>query len=197
MIPIEHRNPRVEYLEKVLAGLGDNPSSLAGLKSDDLRLIGSFIQIYNYIELNLRRSIEIFARSNLLDDAVARKHHRISSKLLVQTLKAAVVKLDPSIEDIDKNLKKLDEIEYRRSVRNLLAHWAAKRIPGEDAIVLMSKDGLDEKQISGEDQSRDDYVRTAIFDLADLRGLVQHIVDYEVWLATKTVEWHKRYVELK
>jgi hypothetical protein len=79
----------------------------------------------------------------------------------------------------------------------LLAHWAAKRIPGEDAIVLMSKDGRDEKQISGEDQSRDDYVRTAIFDLADLRGLVQHIVDYEVWLATKTVEWHKRYVELK
>ena len=194
MIPKEYRTSRIDALQQILNTLGGDLSALAGLHPDDLHLIGAYIQRFNFIELNVRRSIEVFARIKMLDASIARRHHKLPSSQLVPTLKSAVARLDPRVEDIGDSQEKLDEIEFRRGIRNLLAHWAAKRLPGEDAIVLMSKDGRDERQISGDDAYQPDYVRTAILDLADVRGLLEHIGNYETWIAFKASEWHARYL---
>lgn len=38
-------------------------------------------------------------------------------------------------------------------------------------------------------------VKTAIFDLADIRGLVvNELMVFEPWLAKKTSEWRERYI---
>ena len=69
MIPKEHRTPRIDYLQLKLDRLMGDARALEDLTDDDHRLIGQYIQIFNFTELNVRRSIEIFAEAGLLDAA--------------------------------------------------------------------------------------------------------------------------------
>jgi hypothetical protein len=81
-----------------------------------------------------------------------------------------------------------------RSLRNLLGHWAARRIPNEDAIVLLSKDENDAMQVGGA-YLANGHVKSAILDLADIRGLIDtQLMPIELWLAEKISEWRKRYI---
>ena len=57
--------------------------------------------------------------------------------------------MDAAVENIPETIRILAIIERRREIRNLLGHWAARRIPNEDAIVLLTKDESDAMQISG------------------------------------------------
>lgn len=138
----------------------------------------------------------MFAQAELLAPAIAKRHRKLASSELVPALKQGVAGMDGAMEDIASALARLDEIELRRSFRNLLGHWAARRIPGEDAILLVTKDARDERQISSQDGLGGDDVTTAIMDLADLRGLLEHMGDYDHWIAEKTAEWFSRYVGL-
>jgi hypothetical protein len=72
----------------------------------------------------------------------------------------------------------------------LLAHWAAKRIPGHDAIVLLSMDTNDALAALGNNAITKDHCSYSILMLPDLRGLLNHIAKYDEWLAKKTSEWH-------
>lgn len=194
MLPQEYRTPRGEELERKVEALPGGLTDLEPLQAPDYQLIGAFIQVFNFIEFNLRRSLEVHARAELLEPSIARRHSQIHQADLVKRAKAAVSRMDPTVEDIPATHSKLDEIEFRRTFRNLLAHWAARRIPGEDAIVFLSKDGRDDKRISGEETVGHDHAKKAIVDLADLRGLLAHIIPYENWMAAKTTEWHRRYI---
>ena len=86
---------------------------------------------------------------------------------LVATIKSVVAEMDQTVEDVPSSLANLDEIERRRAFRNLGAHWSARRLPGEDTIVLFTMNGYDERQISGVDTPFKDHARTAILDLVD------------------------------
>lgn len=194
MLPQEYRTLRGEELERKVEALPNGFADLEPLQPPDYQLIGAFIQVFNFIEFNLRRSLEIHARAELLEPSIARRHSRIRQADIVKQAKAAVSRMDSMVEDIPATRGKLNEIEFRRAFRNLLAHWAARRIPGEDAILLLSKDGSDDKQISGEETVGHDHAKNAIVDLADLRGLLAHIISYENWMAAKTSEWHRRYI---
>jgi hypothetical protein len=59
-----------------------------------------------------------------------------------------------------------------------------KALPGEDTVFFLTKDERDAKQIGGEYLALG-KVKTAVADLADLRGLALHMTGYEVWLANK------------
>jgi hypothetical protein len=97
------------------------------------------------------------------------------------------------VDDIDDTTILLWIIERRREIRNLLSHWAARRIPGEDTIVLMSKDETDAKRTGGRYLAPGN-VKRAILDLADLRKVLEQIAPLGLWLAKKISDWHARYV---
>ncbi|MGZ8160354.1 MAG: hypothetical protein ACXWT4_16305 [Methylobacter sp.] len=160
-------------------------SELLQLEREDTFLIGAFVQIFNFIEFNLRRSLEVFCSAGLV---TRKKHFRTSE--LVELTKKVVMNLERSSPELNDTLEKLDEIEFRRPFRNLLAHWAAKRIPGHDAIVLLSMDTKDALTVVGNNAITKDHCFFSILMLPDLRGLLNHISMYEVWLAKKTSEWH-------
>ena len=168
-------------------------SKLENLKPEDFRIIGAYVQLYNFLEFNCRRAVEVFAGAGMLQRPTAGKPQRVHVSKLVETARGVVERMDPAVEDVPDALAKLDEIERRRGFRNLLAHWAARRIPGQDAIVLFSMDGYDERQISGADVPFRDNARTAIIDLADIRGLLIHMADYDRWMGHKVAEWYARY----
>ncbi len=194
MIPPEHGTQRSNELQAKLNDLGGDLSKLENLTSEDFRIIGAYVQIYNFIEFNGRRCVEIFARAHLLNGHPATKPQRIHISNLVKTVKSVVAQMDAVVEDVPNSLAMLDEIELRRAIRNLLAHWSARRLPGEDAIVLLTMSGFDERQISGADRQFGDHARTAILDLADVRGLLVHMAEYEKWIGHKVAEWYARYL---
>ncbi|MGN8138669.1 hypothetical protein ACTJLC_28640, partial [Paraburkholderia sp. 22099] len=56
-----------EPLESIKAILGDDPlAHLENLRPDDLILIAAFIQTFNFVEFNLRRSVSSFAHAGLV-----------------------------------------------------------------------------------------------------------------------------------
>jgi hypothetical protein len=194
-LPLSHRNPHIERLAKLVREVGERELfRFPHLSADVVQMFGAFIQYYNFIDMNLRRSVEAFAIAEKLPAEVQRKYLKLSSTALVPTVKAVVQTMDPSVEDVPDALGKLDEIEFRRPFRNLFAHWAAKRIPNEDAIVFFTKNEADALQTSGTGLEVGN-VSTGVMDLADLRGLCIHIEAYERWIAVKTSDWYFRYVE--
>lgn len=164
------------------------------LQPADHQLIGAFIQYFNYIDLNLRRAIEAFAHAKLLQGEAAKKYPRVHSSIVATAVQDAIRTMDPTLEDIPEAIRILEIIERRREIRNLLGHWAARRVANEDAIVLLTKNEHDAMQTGGA-YLRQGGVKTAVLDLADLRGLIQNeLIPFELWLARKTSDWWKRFV---
>lgn len=83
-------------------------------------------------------------------------------------------------------IENLTEIKFRRNIRNIFAHFACKRIPNQDAFVFMTNTPKDIKKVFGHTQIPDDYILYAIFDIADVRGLIGHVLKYENWLVKFT-----------
>ena len=55
-------------LESIKESLGDNPlAKLEDLRPDDLVLIAAFIQTFNFVEFNLRRSVSAFVQAGLVE----------------------------------------------------------------------------------------------------------------------------------
>ncbi|WP_144112030.1 hypothetical protein [Paraburkholderia sp. BCC1886] len=177
-----------ETLKSIEASLGDNPMSrLEELQANDLALIAKFIQTFNVVEFNLRRALSVLILAGLIPPK-----KRILPADLVLLTTAAVEKMNPATENIPDTLARLQDLEIRRQFRNLLAHWAAKRIHGADALFLMSHDERDANQVKVGPLGWD-YAAYAIVRLSDLLDQIQRIVDHDRWLAPKTAEWLKRY----
>ncbi|MCT9123789.1 hypothetical protein [Cupriavidus gilardii] len=102
-------------LEGLVAVLGEEPlAHLEDLRADDLVLVAAFIQTFNFVEFNLRRSVSSFVHAGLVQP----KKRRMSSEL-GKTAMAAVSRMDPAVEDIANTVGRLNELEIRRSYQEL------------------------------------------------------------------------------
>jgi hypothetical protein len=164
------------------------------LQPEDHQIIGFFIQQFNYMDLNLRRAIETFHHAKLLPDKAAKKYPKLHSSEVAGIVQDSVKAMDAATEDIPETIRILSIIERRREIRNLFGHWAARRIPNHDAIVLLTKDENDAMRTGGAYLSSG-HVKSCVLDLADIRGLIVHELNkFEPWLAMKIAEWRTRYV---
>ncbi|MFV8808927.1 hypothetical protein ACNSPD_02445, partial [Yersinia enterocolitica] len=106
--------------------------------------------------------------------------------------------LEPDPEKRLEAAERINEIIYRRDHRNILAHWAGKKIPGRDAFVFLTSDLEDMKRVK-KMKKEDNFIITsglvhyAIYEADELRGLSTHIYEYEVWIAHKASEWIERF----
>lgn len=180
-----NRAESLEYIKSIEAFLGQDPlTKTEPLNAGDAALIGHLIQAFNFIEYNLRRAIEVFSHAGLIPRP--RKNPRPPE--LVKLVKAGVAKLNQDAEAADIICKTLDDIEMHRDIRNHLAHWAAKRIKGHDALYLLSLDAMDATRRVGSAVDHNTSV-FCILNLADIRGLLLHISEQEKWLAKLSAKW--------
>jgi hypothetical protein len=111
--------------------------------------------------------------------------------------------MTPVPADLHDWTAKLDEISLRWSMRHMFAHWALRRVPNEDYIILMTNDGRAVKRLHKLSRGKlppilgRGEMRYALMDAADARGICVHIATYEKWIAGKAADWYKEYVELK
>lgn len=167
---------------------------------DMLFAAGILVQTYSYIELNLRRCVDTFAYAKLLGASWARKPRAIQSSKLVEVVKDALIRIVPKPSELPDWNGKLDEIGLRWSMRHMFAHWAMRRVPGEDYIILMTNDGREVKRLHKLSNGRHPpvlglgRVTYALMNAADVRGVCEHMVSYEKWIAQKTADWFQQYV---
>jgi IstB-like ATP binding protein len=77
-LPPEHRTPRVEALEAIVDSTPrDKLIDFPLLQPLDHQMIGTFIQLFNYMDFNLRRAIETFAHAKLLQTEAAKAYPKI------------------------------------------------------------------------------------------------------------------------
>lgn len=155
------------------------------LHAHDLQLIGELIQIYNYIEFNLRRCIELFTHAGMIA--------KTDKILPIARLSSVAMEGISKAEDGYAWAARLAEIELHRDARNQLAHWAARHISGESALLILSMNPAESKKRIKKpaDHGHSTY---GVMLVKDLQWLVRHIARHEKMLAEATSSWHQRYI---
>ncbi|WP_219268849.1 hypothetical protein [Pseudomonas sp. Xaverov 259] len=165
---------------------GNELANSEPLHSRDLQLIAELIQIYNFIEFNLRRCIELFTHVGLIE----KSEKTIPMAHLSRVALGAISR----VEGGGPWESHLQEIELHRERRNDLAHWAARRIIGEDALLILTMNPAETKKRIAQPA---DHMHSAhgVMLLKDLEWLVQRLSQYDRMLAEATSLWHIRYTE--
>lgn len=176
-LPIEFKNERTEYLAQEASKYQIH--ELGNLTNDDFVLLGKYIQLYCFIELNLHR---LFNKFELMGLIKTKSKERVSIPYILDKLIDLVSLNLVEASRVDEVKLKLMKIKSRRDYRNIFAHWAAKKIPNEDAMIFFAGDALDYKKVFNK-KINPDVVAYTIFDMADVRGLVANISGYEEWIA--------------
>jgi hypothetical protein len=152
---------------------------------DDLALIGSVIVLYSYIDFNLRRFIEVLEKAGVLQGDWKGK-----------TAKMSIVDVQTIIEAMPdwatNNRLAFKRIKEFRGTRNLMAHFAVRRFPNEDAFVFVTKSASDFKRVLGYDPEPG-MVMTGVADVPQIREVIKVIDGLLTWLSQATREVEDQY----
>lgn len=161
------------------------------LTDSDILAFGKYIQCYNFIELNLRRSVEALALSKVLPSPFLERHKKLRASELAPALAACAPHLGLSDPERQRLIAMLDHIEHCRSQRNLFAHWAVRRHTDQRFLVFFTKSESDAKQLlgSGLEPGR---VMNAVMYVEDLHKSVEFIGNLDYEFAHVTAHWTKR-----
>lgn|GEM_PF-2915959 len=154
------------------------------LRPSDLQCMAELIQLYNHIEFNLRRCVEIFTHAGMIEPSNKKTPMGGLSRVALTGIR--------QLEDGDFWEARLTEIELHRDMRNLFAHWAARRITDEDAYLILTKNPQESNRRLGRPIDLNHSTHGIVL-VKDLKWLVSHISHYDKLLAEATSEWHKRY----
>jgi hypothetical protein len=143
-------------------------------------LIGQYVLTYSFIDLNLRRAVEVFARRDMLSDEHKKRPRNIPAGQLASAVRYVVERMPSEQENIPKTLDILGAIDRGREMRNLLAHWGIK------------KDEQDAKR-SGRTLS-ELGLATVVAYVKDIRRALHDVARRDEWLARRTSAWIERYV---
>jgi len=101
-------------------------AALPGLDGEDFKVFGTLIQHFCFIDLNLRRALELSAISKMLRRAPQIDIRTLHDSKLTEALIEIVKGMDAKAEDIPTALTCLEGISKARRCRNLVGHFAAR-----------------------------------------------------------------------
>jgi hypothetical protein len=185
MLPKNVETPRGLYLQTIV----DNASAtkLAGwpmLKNTDYVLVGGLVVLYSYIDLNLRRIIEVFHHAGLLMEPWGSKIDKLNAREVADAIQSLSCWHD-------EDRKALKHIEEMRGLRNMVAHFAIRRFPSDDAFIFIAKSSGDFKRQFGTDPEPG-AVLTAIVDCEQIRDVLKRVEHVQNWLALATPNLEKQ-----
>ncbi|TMJ17959.1 MAG: hypothetical protein E6G93_13395 [Alphaproteobacteria bacterium] len=86
-LPNENRTAKTDAVEAKIKKMGPKDlAALPGLDADDLRVFGTLIQHFCFIDLNLRRSLELFKLSGMLPESARKLYPNLPDAKLTETL---------------------------------------------------------------------------------------------------------------
>lgn len=146
-LPRENRTAKVIAVEAAIKKMSPQElAALPGLDGEDFKVFGTLIQHFCFIDLNLRRALELFAISK---KSAANRYQDLPDSKLSEALIEIVKGMDAKVEDIPTALTCLEGISKTRGCRNLVGHFAGKRFPSQDVYVFASKSDRDARKVLG------------------------------------------------
>ncbi|SCB52398.1 hypothetical protein GA0061099_10328 [Bradyrhizobium yuanmingense] len=170
---------------------GAEIAALPELEGTDLRCFGRLIQCFCFIDLNLRRVLELFELAGKLPEKWKKDYPKIPDSSLADALSNVVRALDPKIEPIEEIFTWLTAISKFRGFRNLAGHAAAKRYPNEDVYVFANKNTNDAKK-AGQPLPKHGLMLSVV-DRSEFLDMVQAAVDGQKWLSERLTKWSAAY----
>jgi len=188
-LPPSTETPRLRYLQDIVdtatdAGWADWPTP----KESDYTQFGKIIVLYSYIDVSIRRIVEAAGNADSLGDAWKGRVR----KLNISEAEEAVLSLDWS----DPNRTALNQIIERRGLRNLIAHFAVRRFPNDDALLFFTKSDRDFKRLYGGDPEPG-TIMTAILECSQLNDGFRHIHELQKWVTKASSEAEVMFLKLK
>ncbi len=185
MLPENVDTERGRYLQNVIKHTNRGEwADWPMLTQRDYVLVGQIVILYSYIDLNLRRIVEVADRAGMLQPPWKGK----TARLTIEHTERAVKSLDWS----DANRGALEKISKFRGLRNMLAHFVLRRFPKEDAFVCLAISARDYEKQLGVKPERG-AVLTAVLDHEQVKGAVKHIEHVQLWLARVTSEFELKF----
>jgi hypothetical protein len=159
------------------------------LTDADLVLTGTLVQLFNYADLNARRAIDAIRHAALgpnQQNAGKLQDSQVYPKLI------EAAEMLPVGSDLRNGLIKLAKaMQLHQPLRHHAAHWAMRRVPGHDVLLMLTYNSQEGKRRSG--QATDPYhVTFGLLPMSPLRAESKLQSDYGEWLS---VEAAKLYVE--
>jgi hypothetical protein len=191
-LPDEIGSEKVDAISEALSKKsGEEIAALPELEGTDLRCFGRLIQCFCFIDLNLRRALEVFYLAGKLPEKWKKDYPKIVDGLLAEALSDVVRTLDPKSEPIEDTLTWLTAISKFRNFRNLAGHAAAKRYPNEDVYIFANKNTADAKK-AGQSLPKHGFMFSVV-GRSEFFDMVQAAVDSQKWLSERLTAWAKAY----
>lgn len=192
-LPGEFRNHKVTSVEEAVRNLSSQQlAALPPLNDQDFHLFGVIIQHFGFIDLNLRRAVEIFYLSKRLPEAALKAFPNNQDSALTDVLIEVVEAMDRNAEPV-ATIDQLKAISQCRLYRNLVAHFAAKRFPDADVFVFASKNDRDAWKVLGRTLP-EHRVHFAVAGRSEFYTMAKGLEELQAWLAAKVPEWDERYL---
>jgi hypothetical protein len=174
-LPRENKTTKTDAVEAAINKMSPQErEALPSLEREDFEAFGRLIQRFCFIDLNLRRALEVFASSKILPKSAAKGHQYLTDSDFTEVLEI-VKRMDAKVEDTQMALFILDGISKARANRNLVSHFAGKRFPNEDVYVFASKSERDARNVLvaiAEVMSKPNQVSAARLVQADAGALI-------------------------
>jgi hypothetical protein len=194
-LPLNSPNAKTDAVEAEIKKMGPRDlAALPDLDDDDFKVIGTLIQYFCFMDLNLRRALETFHAAKMLPKDYQKLYPNLPDAKLTEALAAIVSEMDPDGEDIETSLTWLKVIDSTRLKRNLAGHFAGKRFPGHDVYVFASKSEKDAKKVLGFGLAQHE-VHTVVVARSEFAEMVESAKSAHEWLAKKVPEWNGRYLK--
>jgi hypothetical protein len=153
--------------------------STRGLREADFAFMGKVIQLYSYADLNARRLIDALRHAATGPDA--RNASRLTDAQVLPKLRDIAEELWDSNLKVGL-LKAVHTLEMHRIHRHNFAHWAARRVGAEDALVLFTKNAREAERRDGEAQ-QPDQLKYGILALASFPEEIRKLEGHGEYLA--------------
>lgn len=157
----------------------------------DFQLIGTFIQVYSFAEMTARQIVEMI--DALTPGKSANAASRLAGHDVFPHLEAAANRLGQTGTGNLKEtlLRAAGTVKMHRQMRHTLAHWAVRRVSGDDAFIFLSKNAQEGKKRTGNmiGESEISYGFTGKRTLRrELRKLEEHTQNLSVAAAKMTAD---------
>jgi hypothetical protein len=148
-MPQQHTNDDKLALAKIVEEIESRPGQsvalLQNLTKNDYAIIGQFIQLYCYADLNIRR---IMKAASTVD--ATQKAPKVRDSEALEFLRQLPDNFHIPHETRVGILATANTLILNNSIRHSFAHWAIKRVRGKDAFAVFSANEVEAKHRSGE-----------------------------------------------
>jgi hypothetical protein len=143
---------------------------------EDYALFGKITHIYSAFDFILRYMAETMDKQGMFKEPWAGKTQKLTMTQLAEAIQSFPIWSE-------SNKLALEQIDSHRRVRNLVAHFVARRFPDEDAYIFMTKSAIDYRRVYGELPEGIDAMLYGVFDAQQLRGIVPLLEGLLKWAA--------------